>query len=355
MVRYGGYGEIGMTELSPPHDLPQLAAASALIGADPLLIQGPGGNTSIKDGGVMWIKASGTNLADALVRDVFVPCDLLAMRQAMRAQDPTADQPALFALQTGGLRPSIETSLHAVFAQRVVVHVHCVNTLAYAIRPDAKAALAEPLSGFDWAIVPYAKPGALLAAQVAAVLGPRTDVVVLANHGLIVAADTVAEAMELRARVCDALRAEPQPLLAPSAALAARLEAGYVELPTAHPLHSVAQSPHMLALATAGSLYPDHVIFCGISATALGAGETVTQAVARVTDAGWPAPAFILVPSEGALIRHDATEGARALAQCLGDVLMRVPHGAQANPLSAAENAELLNWDAEKYRQALNA
>jgi rhamnose utilization protein RhaD (predicted bifunctional aldolase and dehydrogenase) len=161
--------------------------------------------------------------------------------------------------------------------------------------------------------------------------------------------------MDLLARVCAALRADPQSSLPPSTALAARCEAGFDMLPPAHPLHSVAQSPHMLALATAGSLYPDHVIFCGVSATALRLDETVAQAVARVTGAGWPEPAFILVPSEGALIRHDATEGARALAQCLGDVLMRVPHGAQANPLSAAENAELLNWDAEKYRQALNA
>ena len=80
-----------MTSLAPPHDLPALAAASARIGADPLLIQGPGGNTSIKDGGVMWIKASGTNLADALTRDVFVPCDLAAMRAAMTAGEARAD------------------------------------------------------------------------------------------------------------------------------------------------------------------------------------------------------------------------------------------------------------------------
>lgn len=342
-----------MNSLAPPHDLLTLAAASARIGADSLLIQGPGGNTSIKDGGVMWIKASGTNLADALTRDVFVPCDLAAMRAAMAAGEARADQPAEFALQKEGLRPSIETSLHAVFSQRVVVHVHCVNTLAFAVRPDSRLALASRLAGFDWAIVPYAKPGANLARQVSAVLGPRTDVVVLANHGLIVAAETVPAAMDLLERVVAAVSATPR-YVSPEAGLAARQEGGFVALPSDHPLHSVAMLPDLLALATSGSLYPDHVIFCGVGATALLPSETPSQAVARVAAEGLPAPVFLLVPDRGALLHEEASDGARALARCLGDVLLRMQQGSAVQTLTMTENAELLNWDAEKYRQALN-
>ena len=338
----------------PPADLAELAAASARIGADPLIIQGPGGNTSIKDSGVLWIKASGTNLADALTRDVFVPCDLAAMRAAMTAGDPVADQPAAFALQSGGLRPSIETSLHAVFAQRVVVHVHCVNTLALAIRRDARAALAARLAGFDWGFVAYAKPGADLARAVQAVLGPQTDVVVLGNHGLIVAGDTVAAAMDLLARVIAAVTVAPR-LAAPAPGLPGRAGDGFAALPPDHPLHAVALDPSLLALATSGSLYPDHVIFCGIGATALHQTETPAQAVARVVAGGAPAPMFLLVPGMGALQAESVTDGARALVRCLGDVLTRVQPGAEVTVLTIAENAALLNWDAEKYRQALNS
>ena len=89
--------------LEPPEDLKDLAALSARIGADPLLIQGAGGNTSIKDGGVMWIKASGTLLADALSRDVFVACDLPAMRAALASDTARADRAGDFALVKGGL------------------------------------------------------------------------------------------------------------------------------------------------------------------------------------------------------------------------------------------------------------
>ncbi len=44
----------------------------------------------------------------------------------------------------------------------------------------------------------------------------------------------------------------------------------------------------------------------------------------------------------------------QALARCLGDVLMRIPQGAPLNYLTEEETRELIDWDAEKYRQALN-
>ncbi len=334
-----------MSDISRPCDLVALARLSARIGRDPLLIQGAGGNTSVKDGGVMWIKASGTLLAEAEARDVFVPVDLEPMRAAVAARSGQADRPGEFALGTSGLRPSIETCLHALFAQRVVVHVHCVQTLAHAVRVDAQTLLADRLGAFDWCLVPYARPGAALAALVAERLGPATDVVVLGNHGLIVAAETVAEAEALLGQVVAALRLEPAAPLPPDMARLERIAAGW-EVPQADaPLHQVALEPDRLRQATAGSLYPDHVIFCGVGATALD-GPVPDPA---------EGPPFLLVPGRGALVRPGASAGAVALARCLGDVLMRVPGDAVLNYLTAAENAALLDWDAEKYRQALNA
>lgn len=341
--------------LLPPADLVDLARLSAKVGADPLLIQWAGGNTSVKDGDIMWIKASGTLLSDALTRDVFVPCDLPAIRAALARDLAAADRVGDFASRPGSLRPSIETSLHAVFRQRVVVHVHCVNTLAFAIRRDAETALAARLSGFDWAIVPYVKPGAILARSVSAVLGPATKVVVLRNHGLIVAAESVAEAEALLTLVVSALSVEPLRHAPDVAALAARADTLMQPLPADHPLHAVACTPRLLDAALSGSLYPDHVIFCGIGATELRAGETPAQAMARAEAQGLPAPAFLLCPGKGALIRRDASNGALALARCLGDVLTRLAEGAEVVALGPEQNAELLNWDAEKYRKSLDA
>jgi rhamnose utilization protein RhaD (predicted bifunctional aldolase and dehydrogenase) len=341
--------------MQPPGALADLARLSARLGADPLLIQGAGGNTSVKDGDVLWIKASGTQLGDALTAGIFVPCDRVALRAALAAGAEVADRPAEFLLQSGALRPSIETSLHAVFPQRIVVHVHCVNTIAVAIRADAPLLLARRLAGFDWAFIPYIKPGAMLAAAVAKALGPTTDVVVLGNHGLIVAADTVAEADALLGRVIAALAVQPRAGAPDMARLAARSGDGFVPLPADHPLHVVAVLPDLVALAAGGSLYPDHVLFCGIGAAVMAQAEAPAMTVARHMAEGRPAPPFLLVPGAGALIHGAASAGARALSRCLGDVLARVPEGAVLTYLSRAQNAELLDWDAEKYRLALDA
>ena len=82
-------------------------------------------------------------LAEATARDIFVAVDLAAMRAGLRDPDIDADHPLGFSLANRGLCPSIETSLHAEFDWRVIVHVHCVNTLANVIRKDADEILME--------------------------------------------------------------------------------------------------------------------------------------------------------------------------------------------------------------------
>ena len=94
----------------------------------------------------MWIKASGTLLAEAEPRDIFVDVDLPPLNAAIARADPQGRPAGANSRRVpGGLRPSIETSLHSVFPHRVVVHVHCVNTIALAIRQDARERLAERL------------------------------------------------------------------------------------------------------------------------------------------------------------------------------------------------------------------
>ena len=59
------------------------------------------------------------------------------------------------------------------------------------------------------------------------------------------------------------------------------------------------------------------------------------------------------VPGAGVLLPPDATCSADELALCLALVLERVPHDARLRHLTAEHEAELLDWDAEKYRQSL--
>lgn len=301
-----------------PSDFEALRRASARLGADPLLIQAAGGNTSVKQDGVLWIKASGARLADALARDAFVAVDLVAMRGALAAGAAAADRPAEFALGGGALRPSIETSLHAIFPKRVVLHAHCVNTIAFAIRKDARERLAERLDGFAFVFQPYVKPGARLADAVARSLRPGVDVVVLGNHGLVTAGETVEAAERLMLQVSRALREPAADFAAPDVDALSRIAGdGYEPLESAHPLHGVARSPRLLQVACGGALYPDHIVFCGGGATALAPGETAGAAAARRTAADLAPAVFLLAPGKGALIRpcERRRQGARALSR----------------------------------------
>lgn len=335
-----------------------LRALSARVGADPLLVQAAGGNTSIKIGGTMWIKASGTWLARALSDEIMVPVAFGPLLDAMAADDPEAEKATRFVVDAdnpSGLRPSIETTVHAVMPQRVVVHVHCVETIATAVRHDAHTILADRLAGMKWVHIPYVKPGLELSREIVARRGDAADILILGNHGLVVAAETVAEAGTLLGHVASLLAVTPRQAPAADPDALVRLASGSdYRLPEDEAVHAAATDLASCRIAAGGSLYPDHVIFLGPGSVIARPGEIAAEARAAALRDGHPEPGAILFPGKGVLMRRDATPGAIALARCLADVTARIPPQAPIRYLTAEENAELLDWDAEKYRQALN-
>ena len=66
-------------------------------------------------------------------------------------------------------------------------------------------------------------------------------------------------------------------------------------------------------------------------------------------------PPLALVPGAGALMRENTSAGEVALARCLANVTLRVTQGTAVTILGPAAEAELLGWDAEAYRRALDA
>lgn len=324
-----------------PAGLAELEVLSAALGRDPEQVQAAGGNTSLKADGVLWVKASGLWLADAGSRDIFVPVDL--GRVLTGIADDLADPVAAAVLQDlnpEGLRPSIETTLHALLPHAVVVHTHSVRTLALAICEDAEARLGERLGGLPWAYVPYCKPGLPLTQAVAAKVRGRTvDVLVLGNHGLVVGASSVASADRLLREVEGRLDTPPLGLPAGDPA---RLDAPGLRPATHAAAHGLAMDPAVVARVGRGSLYPDHVIFLGPATAILGDEAAAARGVK-----------LFLAPGVGALLASDAGPSADELALCLALVMERVPSDARLRYLTLADEAELMNWDAEKYRQAL--
>ena len=106
---------------------------SRKYGADAALVNAGGGNTSAKDGDVMYVKCSGTALKDA-VPDSFARMDLAALRSILTRKYPDTDREREAAFLTDIMaarcpgeqnkRPSVETLLHAIFPQKYVLHLH---------------------------------------------------------------------------------------------------------------------------------------------------------------------------------------------------------------------------------------
>jgi rhamnose utilization protein RhaD (predicted bifunctional aldolase and dehydrogenase) len=329
---------------------------SAALGADPLRTQGAGGNTSIKRDGVMWIKASGTWLADALAHDIFSPVHLDPLRKAIADGDPRAGAAIDFVdsgANPGGLRPSIETSVHATIPSPIVVHIHCVNTIALAVRHDGESLVRErlrPHADVALAFIPYRKPGLPLAQAIAEQLTKDTNVFVLANHGLVVAGETASEVADRIERVCKALsapaRAAPQ---ADIQTLASIVEGADYRLPHDPAVHAVALDPKSLAIARLGSLYPDHVVFLGPGL----AEASIDGGRLRAPPEGRRPPLMTALPSLGVVLHRSTSKNAEAMARCLADVAARIPEEAPIRLLTSAEEQELMNWEAEAYRQSI--
>ena len=134
------------------------------IGSDPLMVQGAGGNVSWKDGKTLWVKASGNWLVDAVNKNIFVPVDLVGVKEAINNQLFSL-KPRLIELSE--MKPSIETFMHALMPSRIVVHLHSIEILSQLVKKSCREILFQVLNGrFEYLLVDYYKPGDSLAAAI---------------------------------------------------------------------------------------------------------------------------------------------------------------------------------------------
>jgi hypothetical protein len=234
-----------------------------------------------------------------------------------------------------GLRPSIETALHVLLPHRVVFHVHGTGSIAAGLTDAVEDAVRELPDWFDTVVVPYAKPGVQLARAVlsrtpAGLTGERPLVLVLRNHGLVVGAAEGTTAAE----VLDLVEAHFRRVAAPATDL------------TGDPLCPAGTVDDVAAaVLCAGALTPDSAVFLGpvpFGRIPAGppAGDDESPHAGFVADDGsvWLRPAL------------GADE--REVAASLVDVA-RQRDGGDVSTLSAADVDELVNWEAEKWRQQL--
>jgi len=329
-------------------------AFCAQIGADPLLVQGAGGNVSWKDGGTLWIKASGTWLVEAESKEIFVPLDHTFLQTALTKQNFSVKPEVT---SNSELRPSIETLLHALMPHRVVVHLHAVEILAHLVQVNARQKIKKLVDdSVKWIYVNYFKPGADLARAVSEQLTTRTDadVVFLGNHGVLIAGKDVEELVTTLHTLILKLKIKTSITLPENRASRREsdfLARGYV--PCFDKEVNLLSTKDELTnrLRHEWALYPDHVVFLGAEAVVLEKNFIMCELdeIARRN------PPFIFAADEGVYEKIAATPAQKSQLRCYFDVVARQGGADKLSTLTDRQVSELLDWDAEKYRKNLSS
>ena len=337
------------------HDISQFCAA---LGKDRLLVQGAGGNVSWKEDGVLWVKGSGTWLANADKEDLFVPVNLIDLTHALSLENFDIT-PQVVGEQT--LRPSIETILHALMPQPIVVHLHAIDALAHLVTRDSQASIQQLFkeakeSAIHTAFVGYHKPGPELAQAIDHALKrkPNTNVIFLKNHGIVIGGNSIRGIESLLQSITDIFRSEKASKQSPFSkilpAVAPKCAQHYVAFPDVE-VHQLALDPILFKrLQSDWALFPDHVVFLGPKSFTYSSWDDCIAQEPALAD--WPE--LIVIENTGVFVRPDFSLAKTAQLGCYYDVISRVAPNAQLEPLDEAAIHALLNWDAEKHRQQMS-
>lgn len=169
----------------------ELICLSSIFGACRFRSQGAGGNISVKEGNVLYIKASGFKITSISKTNGFVGCDILSIKDSLQNSSEDLQRSII---QNHHLKPSMEALFH-VLPKKYIVHIHPVFFCRYLCSKNATQLFSTtnfPNSLF----VEYAKPGL----ELAQIILPRyknESIIFLKNHGIILLSDSIDEIVNL--------------------------------------------------------------------------------------------------------------------------------------------------------------
>jgi NAD(P)-dependent dehydrogenase (short-subunit alcohol dehydrogenase family)/rhamnose utilization protein RhaD (predicted bifunctional aldolase and dehydrogenase) len=391
--------------------LADLIRISNVTGKDPALVQGGGGNTSVKtaDGKYMYIKASGTALKDmnpkqgwrrlrlGLVRSI-IEDKLLAQLDAS-VREPEVVNRLLLACDDSiktGARPSVEAHLHA-FLDKCVIHLHPIVVAAYVNARNGKAELENLFKKIEnrkskienylpplW--VPYADPGFMLAKKIAKLaddyenqFGRKPAILFLEKHGLFVTAQTADSALRLVRKVISLCSskltklktqsAKPKTAGNPQKIVAAKLairkgvfDATGQYLPVTYFGKAGAVAAFMARkdagkLLATPALNPDELVYADGSAMWLEkcAAETIARRINARVARGQKPPAAFVVKGAGLFVAADKKTAPVIAEITTGSLIIRTSTAKFGGILALTDRQQnfINNWESEAFRKQL--
>ena len=328
-------------------DLTRLRKMSAQVGSNPLLTQASTGNTSMKREGILWIKVSGKWMADAIHEDILIPLDLAEVKECVKQRVDPAELHA---------HASIETAMHAVLPHRVVLHVHSVNTIAWAVRQDAQIQLEHRLGGLRWQWISYVPSGLPLAREIEKVLSAfaGADVFVLGNHGLVIGGDDCDAVEDLLCQVEQRLAICPRPVDATDYALLVKIaDRSSWGLPDADEVHAFGTDAISRAILSGGLLHPCQSIFSNLTTPELFRSVPCPDPSDQWESRYCTRP-FLIIEGCGVIVGRNMTPSQSAIMTGLAQVVQRISPSAPLRYLTEKEVENSSSTIAARYRDVLD-
>lgn len=387
-------------------NLDDLVTISREFGTDPKWVVAGGGNTSLKEGEVLYIKASGHPLA-AIEAGGFARMDRSKLTAIWETTYPSGEDARsvaererlvladMMASRVPGeeKRPSVETMLHDLLPWPLIVHLHptLVNGLTCGARGPR---ISEELFGEKAVWIPVSDPGYVLARVIRDDLAERLersldhpDFIFLANHGVFVGGADADEVREKYARLDRILEGQlsrrpgamPSETAIPGDKAALKLVAAgmfgdesSIRYLRGGELDSYLESAEAAAALT-GSLTPDHIVYAGPGAMYIGQ-EVLRDSGEAGLPKAWQAGAAAYVEANGkppnVVLVNDGKEIRGAFVAAAGDKALANAVLLLENALEIAAYAEsfggpicleerfvtfILNWEVENYRSKVSS
>jgi len=372
--------------------LRQLIEISQYYGKNKDFTIASGGNTSVKNEGMMYVKASGFELGK-IGEEGYVALDRHLLDR-LKTRDYSNDEKYREAEVKSDLlksrifpewnqRPSVEASVHHAIRSKFVIHMHPTLVNAVTCAKDAQKTI-DKLFGDEVVFVPYITPGYILYKEIEHQNdiyfnshGNFPQVFFLQNHGVFVGGETTDEIKEkydwiigkIAAKVANKIKQEPLPvdekfveiIPAVRAALSVnKLKVGRIRNNSliATFLSSDEKLRHLVNPFT-----PDGIVFCGPRPLVVEEGETVQDTLknfkaklAEFRENSGYDPKIIVIRGLGVFASGDNIQAADIALDVFEDVLKIAhyslnfggPHFMEPKHVKFIEE-----WEVEAYRKGL--
>lgn len=299
-------------------DLEQELVGHAMrIGADVNLVQGAGGNISVKIGKSVLVKASGKQLIQATTQEIFLKIDIDGLQQQqILDRDNFLDLVIPSDSETNHLTPSIETNLHLLMPQVCVTHIHSLSSIMFGFIDLESHSQEERDFEHRLDHLNYGRPGRDIAGMIAKLSLPDVEIVILKNHGSIFVGQNFNEIE----------------------GMIQRFEIFALDLIASLPLND--SFPTWLEILTGGVMTPDEAVFLGRNPFSFDSGERINS---------------VIVGTEGILSFPEKFNSDQVkIAEFYVLVARHMHRKIVPEYLPADEVETLLGWEKEKIRIAMS-